>query len=93
MNLLNHATFSDFSALHMTPTAAPAAALATERAPESGGPRLREELLPAADARCCQGAAEAGNAGTIQGGIITPPFSWLGGDAWPDFSARADTAS
>jgi hypothetical protein len=80
MNLLNHATFSDFSALRMTPAAAPAAGPATERAPESGaGPGLH-----------C--AAETGNAG-IQGRIITPPFSWLGGDAWPDFSARADTAS
>jgi hypothetical protein len=81
MNLLNHATFSEFSALHMAPAAAPAAALATERAPESdAGPGLH-------------GAAETGNAGSIQGRIIAPPFSWLGGDAWPDFSARADTAS
>jgi hypothetical protein len=91
MNLLNHATFSDFSALHMTP--AVATAPATERPPESGaGPGLRGELLPAADARCSQGAAETGNAGTIQGRIVAPPFSWLGGDAWPDFPARADTA-
>jgi len=93
MNLLNHATFSDFSALHMTPAAAPAAALATEKAPENdAGPGLGDEVLPAADTRCNQGAAETGNAGTIQGRIIAPPFSWLGGDAWPDFPARADTA-
>jgi hypothetical protein len=93
MNLLNHTTFSDFSALHMTPAAAPAAAPATERARESGAvPGLREELLPAADTRCGQDDAVPGNAGMSQGRIIAPPFSWLGGDAWPDFPARADTA-
>jgi hypothetical protein len=83
MNLLNHATFPDFSASHTTPAAAPAAGPAAVRAPESGaGPGLREELLP----------AEPGNAGMSQGRIVAPPFSWLGVDAWPDFPARADTA-
>lgn len=30
-------------------------------------------------------------AGTKRPRVATPPFSWLGGDAWPNFPALADT--
>ena len=35
---------------------------------------------------------DTGGTGAAQGHNMAPPFSWLGGDAWPNFPARADTA-
>jgi hypothetical protein len=64
----------------------------------------RSEAGPPADAGAQEGAAEGpvpgrrpdlepipGPApGTDQGRLSTPPFSWLGSDAWPNFPLWAD---
>jgi hypothetical protein len=44
----------------------------------------------AAEAQAAAGTGRPGPAGTGPARVYTPPFSWLGGDAWPDFPRRAD---
>ena len=36
-------------------------------------------------------ASGGSDAATNQGHIMAPPFSWLGGDAWPNFPGRGTT--
>jgi hypothetical protein len=75
-------TFPDFSAFQMTVPAAhaaPAALHPTNHTPDSGA---------AAATPTFQGAADAAPG---RAHVSAPPFSWLGGDAWPNFAARADT--
>jgi hypothetical protein len=70
----NDVIFPDFSAFHTTGAGG---SLAGRAAPGPAG---------AAEGQASQGTGRPGGAaGTGAGRLNTPPFSWLGCDAWPDF--------
>lgn len=81
-------SFPDFSAFQMTiaggaearPTADPGAG---EVSAEGPVPARRPDPVP--------GPGQP--AGTDQGRLSAPPFSWLGSDAWPNFPLWADKPS
>ena len=75
--------FPDFSAFQMTIAgAAPAAS------GQGAGGQAAEDPAPAHHAGA--GARSGPAPGTNQGRLNAPPFSWLGGDAWPNFPLWAD---
>jgi hypothetical protein len=72
----NDVIFPDFSAFHTTGAGGPTAAGAAGLGVADG----------AAHGQASHGTGRPGGAaGTGAGRLNTPPFSWLGGDAWPDF--------
>ena len=77
--------FPDFSAFQMTIAGAAPPARATD--PAAGGQRPRTRRRPIART---PDPGPARRPGTNQGRLNAPPFSWLGGDAWPNFPLWAD---
>jgi hypothetical protein len=61
--------------------------------PETANRSSPETNAPAAAQAANPGAAAPGAPATsraFKGRLAAPPFSWLGGDAWPHFPACAD---
>lgn len=76
----NRVVFPDFSAFQMTIAGAPAEPQATGKPAAAEAPReVLHRPRPA-------GVNTKGQ----RSHITAPPFSWLGGDAWPNLPARAD---
>ena len=96
----NDVIFPDFSAFHGT-TASAQNPSPVSPAPETPGapvPETTNRSSPETDPAAAQaanpgGAAAPGAPATsraLKGRLAAPPFSWLGGDAWPHFPACAD---
>lgn len=74
---------------------APVPETASRSSPETGAPGAAPAANPqAANPQAANpGAAAPGAPATsraLKGRLAAPPFSWLGGDAWPHFPACAD---
>jgi hypothetical protein len=85
MKLHNYPVLPEFSAFHRATAEASGEPGVTEKAPEAeaeaaAGPRPEPLAPKRADTR------------TKRTHIAAPPFSWLGGNAWPDFPSRPDIA-
>ncbi|MGY3318856.1 hypothetical protein [Arthrobacter sp. TE12232] len=102
--LHNDVIFPDFSAspskdMRRTAASAPAAPrVHSLDTPDQPSPEPANQLSPDADAPVGGRTAGPGSASgppaasrTRKGRLAAPPFSWLGGDAWPHFPAWADT--
>ncbi len=96
----NDVIFPDFSAFHSTTAGAPKPSLVSP-APETPGAPVPETATRSSPETSTPAAAQAANPGAaapgapatsraLKGRLAAPPFSWLGGDAWPHFPACAD---
>ena len=76
--------FPDFSAFQMTIAGTPARPEGADSIPEAGA-------APGSPPGPCPDPGL--NIGTKRMHVTAPPFSWLGGDAWPNIPVRADNGS
>jgi len=99
--LHNDVIFPEFSALPGTIASTPAPSpVQVPETPEAPLPEPANHSSPGTDAPVTGQTSSPGTAAASgrpaasrarKGRLAAPPFSWLGGDAWPHFPAWADS--